>query len=182
MKSLIVFFLRLLGFSRPPSASDSPRMYPRTLWGKCEYVQDGDSLRFLPDGAAESVRTRLYGIDAPEKGQDFAGQSRQLLVKLTRRKRIRVEVQDVDRYGRYVAKVYVGGTYVNEEMLRAGLAWFYSHHADALSNADLVAAEREAREARRGLWLDDSSMSPREYRNMHGTVHIKKEESPSQGR
>ncbi len=182
MKSIIAFFLRLLGFSHAASASDSSRMQVRTLWGRCEFVQDGDSLRFLPEGTNECVRIRLYGIDAPEKGQDFAGQSRQLLVKLTRRKRLRVEVQDVDRYGRYVAKVYVGSTYVNEEMLRAGLAWFYSHHADALSNADLAAAEREARSARRGMWGDDSIISPREYRNMHGTVHSKKEESPSQGR
>lgn len=173
MKSLIAFLFRLLGFSHASSASDSSRMHVRTLWGRCEYVQDGDSLRFLPEGTNECVRIRLYGIDAPEKGQDFAGQARHLLVKLSRRKRIRVEVQDVDRYGRYVAKVYVGSMYVNEEMLRAGLAWFYSYHADAGSNADLVAAEREAREARRGLWVDDCSISPREYRNMHGTVHSK---------
>ncbi len=142
-----------------------------TLHGKCSYVQDGDSLKFVQTGQAEEVRVRLYGIDAPEKNQEFSGQSRKMLEKLTRGKKIRLEVVDTDKYGRYVAKVYVGKTYVNLEMLKAGLAWHYDFHADEKADADLVQAEAAARKARKGLWSDDSIVNPREYRRKHGTVY-----------
>lgn len=144
------------------------------LTGKCAYVQDGDSLKFIPDGKAEEVRVRLYGIDAPEKGQEFSNQSREQLRKLTLKKNIRVEVQDTDRYGRYIAKVYVGCTYVNQEMLRAGLAWYYGHHADSIKDADLQKAQKSARKTSKGLWGNPDAVNPRQFREKNGTVHQRK--------
>ncbi len=142
-----------------------------TLHGKCSYVQDGDSLKFVQQGHSEEVRVRLYGIDAPEKNQEFAGQSRKKLEKLTRGKKIRLEVVDTDKYGRYVARVYVGKTYVNLEMVKAGLAWHYDFHADGAADAALAKAEEAARKARKGLWSSDTIVNPREHRRAHGTVH-----------
>lgn len=141
------------------------------LRGKCVYVQDGDSLKFTADGITDEVRVRLHGIDAPEKGQDFSAQSRDLLRKLTLKKNIRLEVLDTDRYGRYIAKVYVGKTYVNLEMVKAGLAWHYSHHADTKADADLKKAQQSARKTKKGLWAGDNPINPREYREQHGTIH-----------
>ena len=61
-------------------------------------VADGDSLLLeLPSG--ERVRVRLFGIDAPEKDQDFALTARKKLTRLVYDKNIRVEVQDIDKYG-----------------------------------------------------------------------------------
>lgn len=145
-----------------------------TLIGKCSYVQDGDSLKFIQQGHSDEVRVRLYGIDAPEKNQEFSTQSRKKLEKLTRGKTIRLKVVDKDKYGRYVAHVYVGKTYVNREMLSSGLAWHYEYHAD--TDSGLAEAERAAREARRGLWSDDSIMNPREHRRRYGTVHSRREQ------
>ena len=140
------------------------------LIGKCTYVQDGDSLKLIPDGETEEVRVRLYGIDAPEKGQEFSNQSREHLRKLTLKKNIRVEVQDTDRYGRYIGKVYVGSTYVNQEMLRAGLAWYYGHHADNNKDADLQKAQQRARKAAKGLWSNPDAVNPRQFREKNGTI------------
>lgn len=147
-----------------------------TLHGKCSYVQDGDSLKFVQQGHSEEVRVRLYGIDAPEKNQEFAGLSRKKLEKLTRGKKIRLEVVDTDQYGRYVAKVYVGKTYVNLEMVKAGLAWHYDFHADETEDAALAKAEAAARKARKGLWSSDTIVNPREHRRTNGTVHSEPEE------
>ena len=159
----------------PPAPEESPSISTGSiLTGKCAYVQDGDSLKFIPDGETEEVRVRLYGIDAPEKGQEFSNQSREQLRKLTQKKSIRVEVQDTDRYGRYIAKVYVGGTYVNQEMLRAGLAWYYGHHADSKKDADLQKAQQNARKASKGLWSNPDAVNPRQFREKNGTVHQRK--------
>lgn len=163
MKRLLAFLLMLLGIGSAAHAE--------VLRGRCEYVQDGDSLRLIVDGTGEKVRVRLHGVDAPEKNQEFSAQSRKKLEKLTRGKKLRIEVQEIDKYDRYVGKVYVGKTYVNLEMVKAGLAWYYSYHADKTADADLAAAEAAARKARRGLWSDDSVMNPRDHRRIHGTVH-----------
>jgi endonuclease YncB( thermonuclease family) len=166
LKRFFAFILLLFG------ASESPA---EILQGRCSYVQDGDSLKFIPSGENEEVRVRLYGIDAPEKSQEYAGQSRKKLEKLIRGKRIRLEVMDKDKYGRFVAKVYVGETYVNLEMLRAGLAWHYEYYADKKNDHALVKAEEDARLARKGVWSADSQVvHPREHRRAHGTEHSRK--------
>lgn len=168
LKRLFVSLLLLFGVSFAAA---------ETLHGKCSYVQDGDSLKFVQTGHREAVRVRLYGIDAPEKNQEFAGQSRKKLEKLTRGKKIRLQVMDTDKYGRYVAKVYVGKTYVNLEMVKAGLAWHYDFHADEETDAALAEAEEAARKARKGLWSNDNIVNPREHRRKHGTVHEAREAS-----
>lgn len=43
----------------------------QTIKGKVVRVADGDTITIL-DSSNTQVRVRLYGIDAPEKGQDFA--------------------------------------------------------------------------------------------------------------
>lgn len=169
MKRIIASLLLLFGITLTSASAE-------VLTGKCSYVQDGDSIKVIPDGSEDEVRVRLHGIDAPEKNQEFSQQSRKKLEKLTRGKRVRVEVQEVDRYGRYVGKVYVGRVYVNLEMVKAGLAWHYDFHADDESDRDLSAAQAAAKSARKGLWRDDSIVNPREHRRKHGTVHSRREQ------
>lgn len=166
LKRLFTFLLRL--FRGQLSAA-------QTLYGRCSYVQDGDSLKFVQEGQSREVRVRLYGIDAPEKKQEFAAQARKKLEKLARGKKLRLEVMDIDQYGRYVAKVYVGQTYVNLEMLKSGLARLYVFYADAAADAVLAEAEIAARKARKGLWSSDVAVNPREHRCTHGTVHRERE-------
>lgn len=135
---------------------------PQLLEGICVGVSDGDSLHLeLPDG--ERVRVRLYGIDAPEKDQECALAARKKLGKLIYDKKIRVEVLDVDKYGRYVGKVYAGARYVNRYMLKEGLAWHYKHYA---ADDELLAeAEARAKAAGRGIWATESPCRPRVFRS-----------------
>lgn len=132
------------------------------LEGTCVGVSDGDSLILeLPDG--ERVRIRLYGIDAPEKDQQFALEARKKLCYLVYDKFIRVDVLDIDQYGRYVGKVYAGARYVNRFMLKEGLAWLYRHYA--AGDELLAAAEARARAAKRGIWAASSPLRPRNFRS-----------------
>lgn len=145
----------------PRSCKDNEQP-PQLLVGICVGVSDGDSLHLeLPDG--ERVRVRLYGIDAPEKNQECALAARKKLGKLIYDKEIRVEVLDVDKYGRYVGKVYAGARYVNRYMLKEGLAWHYKHYA---ADDELLAeAEARAKAAGRGIWATESPCRPRVFRS-----------------
>lgn len=142
-------------------SADDKKTYNAT--GK--YVFDGDSFTAVREGQTEPHEIRLFGIDAPERGQEYAKQAREHLIRLVRKKKLRVEVWDTDSYGRDVAKVYAGGIYVNLEMLRAGYAWHYSYHAGG--DKELAEAEQEAKEARIGLWQADAPIPPRKWRRMH---------------
>ena len=134
----------------------------QVLTGTCVGVSDGDSLLLeLPGG--ERVRVRLFGIDAPEKDQPFAREARKKLGYLVYDKSIRVEVQDIDQYGRYVGKVHAGARYVNRFMLKEGLAWLYRHYA--AGDELLAAAEARARAAKRGIWAAASPLRPRNFRS-----------------
>jgi endonuclease YncB( thermonuclease family) len=68
------------------------------------------------------IKVRLTEIDAPEKSQAFGQRSKQSLSDLVFDKQIRVEQQDIDRYGRVVGRVYAGGLDVNAEQIRRGMA------------------------------------------------------------
>lgn len=141
--------------------------FPFEMTGICVGVSDGDSLLLeLPGG--ERVRVRLFGIDAPEKDQDFALPARKKLTRLVYDKQIRVEVQDMDKYGRYVGKVYAGARYVNRFMLKEGLAWLYRHYA--AGDELLAEAETRARAAGRGIWASSAPLRPRKFRSNKGNA------------
>lgn len=76
--------------------------------------------------------------------------------------RVTVRVFDVDQYRRIVAHIYfTDGRNLNRELLKAGYAWWYKYYSDDESLGEL---EKEAREARRGLWADPDPEPPWDYR------------------
>lgn len=117
---------------------------------------DGDSL-VLEGG----LQVRLLGIDAPEMGKDgrppdfLAYKSRQLLSELTLGKRVRCEYDRLryDHYGRLLAYLFLlDGTLVNAALVQQGLARVYFHAPNVRHREELLAAQREAIGARRGVW------------------------------
>jgi endonuclease YncB( thermonuclease family) len=138
---------------------------PRTLGlesfhAEVVFVPDGDTVTAKRDG--KSFRIRLYGVDAPESSQPFGRASGKFLWRLIGRKTVRVRVVSEDQYGRVLATLYNDdGTNVNAAMVGAGMAWWYRYFSD---DAELERLEREAREARRGLWSQDDPEPPWDYR------------------
>jgi endonuclease YncB( thermonuclease family) len=123
-----------------------------TIVGRAKVI-DGDSLEI---GA---TRVRLFGIDAPEGQQSCQRggrswrcgvQAAAKLRELVRDAELRCTPRDVDDYGRSVAVCRAGGTDVNAEMVRAGLALAYRRYSN-----DYVDEESSARSARRGLWAGE---------------------------
>jgi len=55
------------------------------------------------------------------------------------------------------------GRNLNQELVRAGLAWWYRQYARG--DGALERLEDEARAARRGLWADRDPVAPWEFRS-----------------
>lgn len=125
-------------------------------------VADGDTLTILVDGH-EQIKVRLAEIDAPEKSQPFGQHSKQSLSDLCFDKDAVLQKTATDRYGRTVAKVTCAGIYANGEQIRAGLAWAYRKY---LRDQSLLGLESDAREAKRGLWIDSEPVPPWEFRKL----------------
>lgn len=116
--------------------------------GRVVGVTDGDTLTML-DGRKQQIKVRLAEIDTPESAQPYGTRAKQELSRLVHGKTITVKVQDIDRYGRTVGRVYVSGLDVNAEMVKLGAAWVYRKYA---SDQSLYALEKQARQNRAGIW------------------------------
>ncbi len=119
--------------------------------GRVVGVSDGDTLTLLTALTAEKqqVKVRLGEIDTPERKQPYGTRAQQALSDLTYNKQARVVVQDTDRFGRTVGRVYVGSLDINAEMVKQGAAWVYRQY---LKDQSLLALEQQAKSAKRGLW------------------------------
>ncbi len=122
----------------------------------------------------EILKSGCYGIDAPEYRQtcrELSGKqqacgklARDVLSKLIRTRTINCSIIERDRYGRQVSVCKDGPLEINREMVRLGWAIAYRRHA-----LNYVAAEREAKVAKRGIWAWRFEM-PEDYRNKNRAV------------
>ncbi|XP_039016595.1 staphylococcal-like nuclease CAN1 isoform X2 [Hibiscus syriacus] len=110
---------------------------------------------------ARKYRIRLRGIDAPESSMPYGKEAKAELVKLIQGKCLRVVVYDEDRYGRCVGDIYCNGKFVQEVLLKKGLAWHYSAYDNRV---ELETWEQEARAKRVGLWASTNPEKPWEWR------------------
>lgn len=114
-------------------------------------VIDGDTF------AIGDTRIRLFGIDAPEKGQpcsDDRGRqfdcgdwvTRQITALYDGITATCVEIEQ-DRYGRSVATCTARGGDVGQQIVSEGLAWAFVRYSNAY-----VLDEKAAAVAERGIW------------------------------
>ena len=128
--------------------------------GKVVGVTDGDTVTVL-DGRIQ-VKVRLSGIDAPEKAQPFGNRAKQALSNLVHGQEVRVVGNAKDRNGRTIGKIYRDNLDVNAEMVRLGMAWVFRRYAS--KGSPLFQVEEEARQAKRGLWIDATPTPPWQWR------------------
>ena len=127
--------------------------------GRVVGISDGDTIKVMHNGKAEKIR--LYGIDCPEKGQPYGTKAKQFTSQLVFGKEVTVKDYGLDnnRFKRTLGEIVLpDGRVVNEELLRAGLAWWYRKYVP--NRVDLAAFEEEARTAKRGLWVDPDPVPP----------------------
>jgi endonuclease YncB( thermonuclease family) len=151
-----------------------------TLQGKVVKIADGDTITIVDD-LGEKHRIRLAGIDAPEKNQPYGDVSTQGLNKLVSGRVVTIEYEKRDRYKRIIGKVLVdppGEVFcmaldcvkkidAGLEQIKAGFAWHYKYYQMEQSEVDrrlYSEAELEARIKHLGIWKDEETMAPWEWR------------------
>lgn len=151
--------------AKPPSQTESLR---------CQVVEgsiyDGDTFRVRCDNQEQKIR--LCGIDAPEAKQPLGIESRNYLRSLVASSQGQVIVIEMDRdkYGRSVAEVLLespsGEQSVQEEMLKAGMAYHYKQFSANCHNRDVFdTAEEIAKAQQRGVWgFPNGGERPWDYR------------------
>jgi micrococcal nuclease len=115
-------------------------------------VTDGDTLK-LRDGKT----FRLYGVNSPEVKEPYFEEAKAFTENLVLEKEISFEQEanyKVDKFGRELGYVLVGGVNLNIELVRNGLARvvLYEKRAKIKYQVELLSAEKEAREIRVGIW------------------------------
>jgi endonuclease YncB( thermonuclease family) len=134
------------------------------------YIIDGDTIKVrLKDGSEESVR--LIGIDTPEINDPrkdgpecFAKEAtdnmREILGNSTLTLKRKAD-ENRDVYNRLLRYVFVGDTFVNEEMVRQGYAHAYLNYPFDQSYMDQFKSyENQARTNGLGLWAPGTCENP----------------------
>ena len=104
------------------------------------------------------LKVRLYGIDAPEiqhinkrtgiiskPGQPYGEEAYRVLEGKVFRKKVKVQIMDIDRYHRTVAVLYLGDRDINREMVQEGYAWAYREYLHGPYASEYIDAENDAR-------------------------------------
>ena len=132
----------------------------KTIFGKARII-DGDTIHI------KSNKIRLHGIDAPETKQTckidnqnwYCGkQSTKELKNLINNQKVECNVNDVDRYNRYVAICFVNEININQWMVKNGWAIAYRYYSE-----DYVLEEKYANDKKLGIWKSEF-IEPYAYR------------------
>lgn len=116
-------------------------------------VIDGDTIDVSLGG--DTARVRLLNIDTPERGEclydEAAGRLRELL-PLGTKVRLEYDVERTDRYDRHLAGVFVDSTFINEQMVAAGLARVVEYEPNVKFSDRLSVAAIAPRQQQVGIY------------------------------
>lgn len=166
-RASVVFLLAFVFLSSVCLAEESGK----TITAKVLHAVDGDTLAIEINDRTDKVR--LIGIDTPETVhpskpvQYFGKEASAFTHKMADSKTVRLEFDPAnaatnhrDKYGRLLAYVFLeDGTLLNAEIIKQGYGHAYTRFPFAKIE-EFRALEREAREAGRGLWGGENTVSP----------------------
>ena len=125
-----------------------------TIEGVVSSVVDGDTFDMVLSGSKRTIRIRVFGIDAPERGEPFSSAAVRRARVLLLDQRVSVTGRDVDQYDRLVATVVSRGQDIGTTMLSAGLACHFTKYSNDNS---LATTEATARKNGVGFWAPSAS-------------------------
>jgi len=137
-------------------------------WYPVVRVIDGDTIVVLMNG--KNVTVRLIGLDTPEivdprkPVQCFGKEASEKMKRVISGQSVRVETDPsqgtYDKYGRLLAYIYAPanvrpeGILVNKYMIAEGYGHEYTYNLPYKYQAEFKAAQKQAREQKKGLWAD----------------------------
>lgn len=147
---------------------------------------DGDTAKFDMNG--EIIKVRFLAVDTPEsvhptkevqaygvEASDFTKE------KLKNAKTIELEFDNnsdkTDKYGRYLAWIWVDGELLQDILVKGGLAKVAYLYADYKYTSLLQESEKIAKEDKIGIWKDEAS---NEYSEKEDFVEVEEEDNDIQ--
>ena len=155
-------------------ASQSGNSLPQNRFVQVDHVLDGDTVALVNFPA----HIRMYGIDAPEKKQQYGPQAKTAMESLlgspsASKSLIFVQTQNETTYKRLVGKLLVGidKKDVSLEMVRNGHAWAYLKYIKKRSPDYEIyrKAQEDAQRERLGLWAFPNPENPEQFRHNRTT-------------
>jgi len=145
---LIVNSFLLLGYlNYEDSSSSYLREYANITW-----VIDGDTIE------TELGVIRMLGINTPEKKEKGFEEAKLFLDKYVGNQVILESSGDNrDKYGRLLRYAFVGGLFLNKEVLERGLGHYYAYSSDRYSK-ELLNSESNARVLFLGIWKKSQNL------------------------
>ncbi len=179
MKKLLKIFLyaiiafHLTGYFQAPSvshAANNEYLVKNVVDGDTIELSNGKIVRYIGIDTPE-VRKKILGKwqYAPEP---FAIESKKRNEKLVGGKKVRLEFDKnkEDKYGRWLAYVYVGDKIAAEELLKEGLAIIYFFPENKKYSERFASIQLKAMEDERGLWGECEDVDSDEADDYMGNV------------
>jgi endonuclease YncB( thermonuclease family) len=139
-----------------PGPSPTPTLLPERTKALVVGIQDSRTLEVLIEGQPVSriFTVRLLGIESPLLSDPWSKVAFDWLARETGRQVVVLERDQVeyDAQGNLLRYVWQQGRMINVTMVQLGLATATDNVAALRFGTDLLEAQADARQARRGLW------------------------------
>jgi staphylococcal nuclease domain-containing protein 1 len=127
-----------------------------------DFVKSGSRFTVLVPRDNTKLTLVLSGIRAPrsarndtDKGEPFGKEAHEFANKRCQQRDVEIDVDDVDKVGGFIGTLYVNRENFAKTLVEEGLASVHAYSAEKAGNAnELFAAEKRAKDARKGLWHD----------------------------
>lgn len=138
--------------------TSNPAHSQESIRGVVVNVRDGDTVTVWEDEKLYPVR--LYGIDAPEKGQDCWQEAKLFISRMVFNKDLVVTPMGVHSDGSISGIIHIKQTCVNASLVKNGLAWVADSSCRDLLCDTWKQHQSHARKTKIGLWRSPAPVPP----------------------
>ncbi|KAH8160605.1 hypothetical protein CIB48_g7645 [Xylaria polymorpha] len=130
--------------------------------GIVDFCKAGSRFTVLIPREGVKITMVLAGVRAPraprsggEQGEPFGQEALDLANRRCNQRDCEIDVYDIDKVGGFIGDLYISRESFAKLLVEEGLAQVHQYSAEKAGNAtELLAAEKRAKEGRKGLWQD----------------------------
>jgi len=134
----------------------------RKIPGVVDFCRSGSRFVILIPKESIKITLVLGGIRAPraprlpnDKGEPFGQEALDLANRRCNQRDCEVDIHDIDKVGGFIGALYINRENFAKLLVEEGLASVHAYSAERSGNAaELFAAEKKAKEGRKGMWHD----------------------------
>ncbi|TEY80315.1 hypothetical protein BOTCAL_0039g00120 [Botryotinia calthae] len=127
-----------------------------------DFVKGGGRFVVLVPREGIKLNFVLAGIRAPksarnpsDKSEPFGKEAHDLATRRLSQRDVEIDVYNTDKVGGFIGELYINKESFGKILVEEGYATVHQHSAEQSGNSkELLAAEKRAKDARKGLWAD----------------------------